>query len=638
MSNSGRAPERNRSVIDGREERKAGFRLDSSRKVILLVLLFSLIVVTMIGVLYVSGNIFAGVRSYVRAEGLWAKAQKEAVSSLNDYIHLRTPDYFTEFHDALGVIQGYKRARLALLQPHPDRAVAREGFLQGGSHPDDIQDMIWFFTYFQDVSYMREAISIWIRGDDEIDELISLGDEIKQSLAAGTLTSAKQSAFRERLRHLDLVLRQLEVNFSEVLSEGARWVRGVVLVGALTLVGLFLGIGTMVSWQIIRSINRAENEVLKSEASYRGILVNLVDTYYRVNEDGRLIRVSPSAVTLLGYSEDELLGSHLSAFFWDPEDYLKLVRKLRRSGGRISRARARLRHKNGEVVWVSTSASIFSETGETSVGIEGIAQDITRQLESVRKIVESQQRAEEASRAKSEFLASMSHELRTPLNAVLGFAQMLQMGALSEKQQDHVESILYAGNHLLQLVNDVLDLARIEANELDLSLEPVEIRDIVSECVSLISPLGPRHEVAIVNNVSAAPVMVVEADRLRLKQALINLLSNAVKFNRAGGTVRVEQTETTDGFVRVSVFDTGIGIAAEDFDSVFVKFHRVGADPMTAREGTGIGLAVCKLLVEQMGGRIGFESVLGQGSTFWIDLPRADISEAPEKPLIGKTS
>lgn len=635
MYDRGRAIESNRSVIDERETRKAGFRLDSSRKVVLLVLLFTLIVVTLIGVLYVSGNIFAGVRSYVRGEGLWAKAQKEAVSSLNDYIHLRTADHLTEFHDALGVIQGYKKARIALLQAQPDRAAAREGFLQGGSHPDEVQDMIWFFTYFQDVSYMREAISIWTEGDNKIDEVISLGKEIEQSVATDTLTPAKQSAFRERLRRLDRILRQLEVDFSAVLSEGARWVRNVVLVSSLALVGLFLGIGTIVSWQIIRSINRAENEVIKSEASYRGILVNLVDTYYRVNEDGRLTRVSPSAATLLGFSEDELLGCHLSQFFFEPRDYMKLVRKLRRNGGRISRARARLRHKNGEAVWVSTSASIFSESGGASVGVEGIAQDITKQLESVRKIVESQERAEEANKAKSEFLASMSHELRTPLNAVLGFAQMLQMGSLSEKQEDQVESILYAGNHLLRLVNDVLDLARIEANELELSFEAVEVRDIVSECVSLISPLGTRHEVAIVNDVSTAPVLVVEADRLRLKQALINLLSNAVKFNTAGGTVRVEQTETADGFVRISVLDTGIGIAADDFDSVFVKFHRVGADAMTAREGTGIGLAVCKLLVEQMDGRIGFESVLGQGSTFWIDLPHADISATPEKPLVA---
>lgn len=630
MSDGQQAIELNRSMDGAAKTRVAAFRPNSSRKVVLLVSLFSLFVVMMVGILYVSGSIFAGVRSYVRAEGLWAKAQKEAVSSLNDYIYFQTPDHYADFHDALGVILGDKRARLALLLPLPDHTEAREGFLLGGSHPDDVEDMIWFFTHFQDVSYLREAISIWTKGDETIEVLIALGEEINTAVAQGALTSALQASFRERLWRLDTVLTRLEVQFSEVLSEGARWVRDVVLVVTFTLVGLFLSIGTLVSWQIIRSINRAENEVVESEAKYRGILVNMVDTYYRASEDGRLTMVSPSAASLLGYSPDELIGSYLSTYFFDPDECRKLLAKMNRNGGRISRTRVRLRHKQGQDVWVSTSASYFSDSAGNIEGVEGIAQDITQQLENERKIIESQLQAEEANKAKSEFLSSMSHELRTPLNAVLGFAQMLQMGSLSEKQQDHVESILFAGNHLLQLINEVLDLARIEANEMDLSFEDVTIRDAVSECIALISPLQARHGIKLIDNSEVAPAQAVRADRLRLKQVLINLLSNAIKFNTVAGTVQVDQSITDDGFARISVSDTGIGIAEEDSASVFVKFHRVGADPMKAREGTGIGLAVCKLLVEQMGGRIGFESKIGVGTTFWVDLPRVDAGNSSD--------
>ncbi|NQU59189.1 MAG: HAMP domain-containing protein, partial [Rhodospirillales bacterium] len=238
----------------------------------------------------------------------------------------------------------------------------------------------------------------------------------------------------------------------------------------------------------------------------------------------------------------------------------------------------------------------------------------------------SKAEAEAANMAKSEFLASMSHELRTPLNAVLGFAQMLQFdpkNQLSSDQNAHVEHILEGGEHLLELINEVLDLARIEARQLDLSLEEVDAYEVVTACVALTVPLGERRGIKIIEQFSSEPLGYLRTDHLRLKQVLLNLLSNAVKYNRDGGTVTVEGRETEDGFLRLSVSDTGIGIAEKDYSDVFQMFHRLGADPMIAREGTGIGLTVTKLLVERMAGRVGFESEVGVGSTFWFELPWA---------------
>ncbi|NQU59273.1 MAG: bacteriohemerythrin [Rhodospirillales bacterium] len=262
----------------------------------------------------------------------------------------------------------------------------------------------------------------------------------------------------------------------------------------------------------------------------------------------------------------------------------------------------------------------------TDGGHAGIRIDITERKHLEMDMLAAKKEAEKSSKAKSEFLASMSHELRTPLNAVLGFAQMLLFdpkNPLSQAQNVHVESILEGGNHLLELVNEILDLAKIEANQLNLSLEEVNANDVVADCVALSIPLGEPRDITIIDQFSSGSPSLLRTDRLRFKQALINLLSNAIKFNNDGGTVSVEGHESENGFLRISVTDTGVGIAEEDYESVFHMFHRLGADPMISREGTGIGLTVTKLLVEQMAGRVGFESEEGAGSTFWLELPLA---------------
>jgi len=259
-------------------------------------------------------------------------------------------------------------------------------------------------------------------------------------------------------------------------------------------------------------------------------------------------------------------------------------------------------------------------------GHAGIRIDITERKLAELKIHGAMEEAEKANEVKSEFLASMSHELRTPLNAVLGFAQLLQFdpnAPLSPVQNAHVESILEGGNHLLELVNEILDLAKIEANRLNLSFEEVSANDTVADCVGLSLPLADLRNIAIVNQFSGEALVLLRTDRLRLKQSLLNLLSNAVRYNNDGGTVTVNGRTTTNGFLHLSVTDTGVGIAAKHQRHVFQMFHRLDADPMLAREGTGIGLTVTKLLIERMAGQVGFESEEGVGSTFWIELPLA---------------
>jgi len=232
--------------------------------------------------------------------------------------------------------------------------------------------------------------------------------------------------------------------------------------------------------------------------------------------------------------------------------------------------------------------------------------------------------AEAATSAKSDFLAGMSHELRTPLNAILGFAQMMQFDPKNRPHTAHdgyLDNIVDAGNHLLNLINEILDLAEIEAGHLDLFVEEVNANEIVSNCVMLMEPLGKQRDIEIKDHLSGGPTQRFLTDKTRLRQVLVNLLSNAVKYNTKGGTVTVNGQETEDGFLRITVSDTGIGIAEKHRHRVFESFNRLEADSDVAHEGTGIGLSLSRLLVQRMAGRIGFESTEGVGTRFWVEFP-----------------
>jgi signal transduction histidine kinase/AmiR/NasT family two-component response regulator len=244
---------------------------------------------------------------------------------------------------------------------------------------------------------------------------------------------------------------------------------------------------------------------------------------------------------------------------------------------------------------------------------------------SVRKQVESELNAamaaaKKANLAKSDFLSSMSHELRTPLSAILGFAQLIESGTPqpTPSQKRSVDQILKAGWYLLELINEILDLALIESGKLPLSLEPISLTEVVRECHAMIEPQAQKRAIRMTFPQFKLPYFV-KADRTRVKQVLLNLLSNAVKYNKAGGTVVVECIVSTPGRIRVCIKDTGEGLSADKMAQLFQPFNRLGKEA-GVEEGTGIGLMVSKRLVELMGGEIGVESTLGAGSVFWIEL------------------
>ncbi len=238
------------------------------------------------------------------------------------------------------------------------------------------------------------------------------------------------------------------------------------------------------------------------------------------------------------------------------------------------------------------------------------------------QLIRSKEEAEKANRAKSEFLAKMSHELRTPMNAILGFAQLLvkdKNEPLTEYQESSVDHILKAGNHLLELINEILDLSQIEAGKLKLNLEPVSLFPITKEICELMQPVGENHDVALKNTINQNGIPLLYADKIRIKQVLVNLIGNGIKYNHKGGEVVLSFEKIENEKLRIKVSDTGRGISEEQRKVLFQPFERVGANKKI--DGAGIGLTITRYLVEMMGGRIDFESVVDKGSCFYVDIP-----------------
>jgi hypothetical protein len=293
---------------------------------------------------------------------------------------------------------------------------------------------------------------------------------------------------------------------------------------------------------------------------------------------------------------------------------------------------ARVRVAPGRERWVHEV--IVPERDDPSgkvVGLIAYVHDITEQRQAAEQLQLAHREAQAANQAKSAFLSRMSHELRTPMNAVLGFAQLLERDDLGADEHESVQHILSAGRHLLGLIDEVLDFSRIEAGTMTLSPEPVLVADLVRASLDLVRMDSEARDVRLEDLVAPGEPAYARADQQRLKQILLNLLSNAIKYNVRGGSVTVSVVPSPEGRVLVTVADTGPGIPVERQHELFQPFHRLGAE-FSGVEGTGIGLALSRQLAEAMGATLGVDSALGQGSTFWLELPAADGTEPPTPP------
>jgi PAS domain S-box-containing protein len=361
---------------------------------------------------------------------------------------------------------------------------------------------------------------------------------------------------------------------------------------------------------------RAEEALRQAEQKYRAIFENAVEGIFQTTPEGKYISVNPALARLYGYDSPEQLmasvGDIAGTIYVDPKRRAEFKRLIETKGS-VELFEYEVFRKDGSRIWLCENARAVRDASGEVLYYEGTVENITE-----RKLVDEVKRA---SKAKSEFLSRMSHELRTPLNAILGFGQLLERQKPTEVQRKRIGYILGAGKHLLNLINEVLDISRIEAGRMQLSLEPVCVADALEETLDLMRPLATGRNIQLSASVDIDAGVHVLADRQRFKQVLLNLLNNAVKYTPFFGGVTVSYHVNGNEKVRVLVSDTGPGIPPEKKARLFTPFERLGAE-QSAIEGTGLGLALSQRLMQAMGGSIGVESAVEKGSTFWIELPR----------------
>jgi PAS domain S-box-containing protein len=351
----------------------------------------------------------------------------------------------------------------------------------------------------------------------------------------------------------------------------------------------------------------------------RSLIESNVDALIATDPSGIISDVNKQMEALTGCTRDELIGAPFKDYFTDAVRAEAGIKRVL-SETKLTDYELTARARDGKETVVSYNATTFYDRDRTLQGVFAAARDITERKILDQALQGAKLAAEKANLAKSDFLSSMSHELRSPLNAILGFAQLMQSGAPppTPAQRQSIDQILQAGWYLLELINEILDLALIESGKLSLSPEPISLADVLSDCRGMIEPLALKSGIGLtLPRFDDTPF--IKADRTRVKQVLINLLSNAIKYNRAGGTVEVFCTVNATNRTRISVRDTGNGLPPEKLAQLFQPFNRLGQES-GSEEGTGIGLVVSKRLVELMGGDIGVESTVGVGSVFWIEL------------------
>ncbi|BCM90973.1 aerobic respiration control sensor protein ArcB [Abditibacteriota bacterium] len=392
----------------------------------------------------------------------------------------------------------------------------------------------------------------------------------------------------------------------------------------------------------MRERQRAVEAQLESYSLLHAVIEGSTDSIFVKDLDGRYLMINSAGASYRGAKIEDVIGKTDADFFL-PATAQKFVDSDKRilRLGTTQTYEQNIEGDNQRKTLLVTKGIHRSPQGEP-IGIVGMARDITERQQQAEALHAAKEEADMANRAKSEFLSRMSHELRTPLNAILGFGQILEMHPLDSEERAAVTQILRGGWHLLDLVNEVLEISRVEAGHLELSLEPISLADVVMGACDLVRPLADQRTIRLEENEAQLCEQYVMADRQRLKQVLINLLSNAIKYNKVGGEVEVSCSKQPNGCIRIAVRDTGRGLSTNELEKLFTPFERLNATSSEI-EGSGLGLALSQGLVEAMAGSIGVESIREQGSTFWVELPEAvapieTLDELPPEIFEPQTS
>ncbi|SFM50820.1 PAS domain-containing sensor histidine kinase [Methanolobus profundi] len=392
----------------------------------------------------------------------------------------------------------------------------------------------------------------------------------------------------------------------------------------------------VITWMpTIASINVLENEVKerrdtqeelnKKTSKLTGLLNSIPDMVFFKDMEGKYLGCNPSFSDFINYPSEHIVGKSIHDIFpKEKADELYQQDTEVISSGKVMKYEVSSEACGDKRYYETIKAPLYDSEG-TYLGLVGISRDVTNYKE-IEELNKARIKAETASNTKSEFLATMSHELRTPLNSIIGFSDVMlsgMAGNVSDQQEKYLKNIAVSGKHLLELINNILDLSKSEAGKMELEPDQFKVDAVINEVLGVMSPIATKKKVELkVENTD--PMIIINADKLRFKQIIYNLMSNAVKFTPEGGSVRV-LIKAYEDLIRIEVADTGIGVSEEDMHLLFEPFKQIDHRIERRYEGTGLGLALVKNFVELHGGKIWVESKVGEGSTFIFEIP--DISK-----------
>lgn len=388
-----------------------------------------------------------------------------------------------------------------------------------------------------------------------------------------------------------------------------------------------------------------EITIQESEEKFRNIFESFQDIYYRTDLNGYITMISPSGCELSGYTQEEIIGKHISEFFTTEKQQVNLIREVLKTG-RVKNYETNVNIKGGESIQsISNIRLIYNNEGKP-IGVDGVARDITYLKKASEELLNAKEIAEKSLKVKENFLANMSHEIRTPMNGVIGMIDLLNETPLMEDQRKYVQTIKKSSETLLNILNDILDLSKIEAGKMQLRLAPISIEQMIEKLHSLFHQQAILKNIELLYSIDSNVPKVVLADETRLLQILSNLTSNAIKFTEHGSVriqISLQSKKDQLNKIRVNISDTGIGIPEDKLNVLFGYFNQVDNSSSKSYGGTGLGLAISKELSKLMNGEIGVQTEANKGSLFWFTFEANEskrlVENKPEhaNPFLGET-
>lgn len=568
--------------------------------------------------------VLSDVRAYVGGEGLYSKAQKRAVIQLLLYARSHSEAHWLEFEKALSVPLGDRDARLELLRPNADTRRAAEAFARGQNHPAEVERMARFFLRFRDVTYVDEAIRIWTEADQEIAQLQDLGVELRRLIKTGKASAVKLDGLIAQIAAVDQGLTLLEDEFSSTLGEGARFILSVTENLLLALAAVLLAVGWMYSLRVTGNARLAEDALRGSEARYRVLSESMLEGLI-ILRDGRFLHANPAALRLLGVTLEELLGTEFAPLIHPDFRGVVAERHQRRMAGEQLPPRydIRILTRAGKAIWVQLANERVDWDGKPAVLtiISDISErkrtedEVTALNENLEhRVSERTAELERSNRELESFNYSVSHDLRAPLGVIACFATLIRTDfarELPDQAQQYLTHIETNTAQMARLIDNLLEFSRM--GRAVLARAPVNMRPLVDDVFRQLR----QADAHVQPYIGDLPPAIGDADLLR--QVWHNLIGNAVKFSGKVASPRIDVGHAESGsgaayFVR----DNGTGFDERYADKLFGIFERLHSP--AEFEGTGIGLAIAKRVVELHGGRIWAESRPGHGATFWFSL------------------